>query len=184
MIQISFWTGEAVFTAIWILVRVIVWIVRGRIDLKREAVLLIMYVNLAVIIRFTFYPLETVDGHIQPLLFDPSQIYPFHINPVPFSNLNVYADKKSMWTEIIGNIALFIPSGIVIPIVYKKLNSLWKTLALGAGISLSIELIQLFFYTRTTDTNDFIFNTFGVFIGYCIYALVKRLFKRKEVKDA
>ena len=184
MTEISFWAGETVFTAIWISARVIVWIVRGKIDLKREAELLLMYINLAVIIRFTFFPMELVDGKIQPLVFDASQIFPFKLNLIPFTNLFVFASEKDALLNIISNVAMFIPSGIVLPIVYKRLDCFWKTIAAGAAISLSIELIQLLFYTRTTDTNDLILNTLGVMIGYGIYTLVKRLTKRKEVTDA
>lgn len=184
MTEISFWAGETVFTAIWISARVIMWIIRGKIDLKREAVLLLMYINLAVIIRFTFFPMELVDGKIQPLPFDASQIYPFKLNLIPLSNLFDFESSKAALLNIIGNVAMFIPSGIVLPIVYKRFDSFWKTVGVGFAISLSIELIQLLFYTRTTDTNDLILNTIGVMIGYGIYALIKRLTKRKEVKDA
>lgn len=184
MIEISFWTAELVFAAIWLIVRIVVWIVRGRIDLRREAMLLLMYINLAVIIRFTFFPMALVDGKVQPLVFDASQIYPFKLNLIPFTNLFAFAGTKETLTNIIGNVAMFIPSGIVLPIVYKRLDSFWKTVAAGAAISLCIELIQLLFYTRTTDTNDLILNTLGVMIGYGIYALIKKLSRRKEAKDA
>ena len=51
MVKISFLTAELVFAAIWLLTRLVVWIRQGRISWKREAVLLLMYINLAVIIR-------------------------------------------------------------------------------------------------------------------------------------
>lgn len=54
MIRISLLTGELVFTALWLLCRAAVWIRQGRIDWKREAELLLMYINLAVLIRFVF----------------------------------------------------------------------------------------------------------------------------------
>ena len=52
MLEISFLSAELAFTAVWLLVRIIIWIRRNSIDWKREAVLLLMYLNLAVIIRF------------------------------------------------------------------------------------------------------------------------------------
>ena len=56
MLEISFLTAELIFTLIWIIVRIVVWIRQKRIDWKREAVLLLMYINLAVIIRVLVFP--------------------------------------------------------------------------------------------------------------------------------
>lgn len=57
------------------------------IDWKREAVLLLMYVNLAVIIRFAFFPMSKADGYIQPLIFDAATVFPFSVNLLPVVNL-------------------------------------------------------------------------------------------------
>lgn len=51
MREISFIELECFFAVIWLVCRIIVWIRQGYINRKREAVLLLMYVNLAVIIR-------------------------------------------------------------------------------------------------------------------------------------
>ena len=56
MFEISFFSAELTFTAVWMLVRICIWIRQKRIDWKREAVLALMYFNLAVIIRFVFFP--------------------------------------------------------------------------------------------------------------------------------
>ena len=68
MFSITFLAFELVFTAVWLLARLLVWIRQKRIIWKREAVLLLMYINLAVIIRFVFFPRELINGHIQPLV--------------------------------------------------------------------------------------------------------------------
>ena len=56
--SISLLSAELFFTAVWIVIRVIVWVRNRKIDWKREALLLLMYVNLAVIIRIVFFPME------------------------------------------------------------------------------------------------------------------------------
>ena len=66
MVEIPFLFLEITFAAIWIVIRVAIWIKQKQIDWKREAVLLLMFINLAVILRFTFFPMSKVDGHIQP----------------------------------------------------------------------------------------------------------------------
>ena len=175
MIQISFLMAEIVFTAIWLLTRLCVWIKQKRLDWKREAVLLLMYINLAVIIRFVFFPRALVDGHIQPLILDTAAVLPLRVNLTPLIHLFEYDGLRDLLWNVAGNTAMFIPSGIVLPIVYKKLNRLWKVAATGAFISLCIEILQLPFASRASDIDDLILNTLGVVIGYGIYAAVKRL---------
>ena len=51
MIEIPFLFLEFVFALIWLAIRVGVWCKQKHIDWKREAVLLLMYINLAVIIH-------------------------------------------------------------------------------------------------------------------------------------
>ena len=90
MFEISFLAAELTFSMIWLLVRVIVWIRQKRIVLKREAVLLLMYINLTVMIRFIFFSRELVNGHIQPLIFDSAAAFPLRVNFVPFIHLFDY----------------------------------------------------------------------------------------------
>ena len=173
MIEIPFLFLEIVFSAIWLIIRIAIWIKQKRMDWKREAVLLLMYINLAVIIRFTFFPMSKVDGHIQPLVFDIATAFPFRVNLLPLLKLFDYDSKRDLLLNVIGNAAMFVPSGIILPIVYKRLNTFWKVLLAGIGISLCIEIIQLPFSVRATDIDDLILNTIGVIVGYGIYTLMQ-----------
>lgn len=171
MIEISFLAAELIFVSVWLLIRLLVWIKQKKIIWKREAVLLLMFINLAVIIRFTFFPRELVNGHIRPLVFDLQAAFPFRLNFVPFANLLQYDSVRDIIWNVVGNTAMFIPSGIVLPVVYKRLDNFGKVIAAGAFISLCIEIIQLPFASRVTDIDDLILNTLGVTIGYGVYKL-------------
>ena len=175
MIEISFLASEMVFAAIWLLVRIGVWIKQRRVDLKREAVLLLMYINLAIIIRFVFFPRALVAGRIQPLVFDAAEMIPLRINLIPLVHLFEYGSVSDIIWNVVGNTALFIPSGIRLPVVYKKLNGFWKVVAAGALISLCIEFLQLPFVSRASDIDDLLMNTLGVAAGYGIYVFFRRL---------
>ncbi len=181
MTEISFTAIELIFAFIWIICRAAVIIKNKKIDWKREALLLLMYINLAVIIRFTFCPMETVNGKVQPLIFDPETAFPFRVNLIPFVNLFDYDNRRDLLLNVIGNAAMFIPSGIVLPVIYRKLNNFIKVVGAGALISLCIEIIQLPFSVRASDVDDLILNTAGVVVGYGIYALVRSI-KRKDKK--
>ena len=180
MIEIPFLLLEFVFTLIWLAIRAGVWYKQKHIDWKREAVLLLMYINLAVIIRFVFFPMDKVDGQVQPLIFDIATAFPFRVNLLPLVNLFDYDSKRDLLLNVIGNAAMFIPSGIVLPFVYKRLNSFWKVLLAGIGISLCIEMIQLPFSVRATDIDDLILNTIGVIVGYGIVTLIRCVRRTKQ----
>ncbi len=174
MIKLSFLAAQIAFASIWLLLRIWVWRKQRGVNWKREAVLLLMYVNLAVILRFVFFPRALVDGHIQPLVFDKAAVFPLRLNLTPLVHLFVYGSVRDTLWNVVGNTAMFIPTGILLPIVYKKLNGFWKVLAVGALISLCIELLQLPFASRASDIDDILMNTLGVAIGYGIYAIAAR----------
>lgn len=179
MIEFSFlFTTSLVITG-WFVFRFCVYRKTGIFDRKHEILQLMYLINLAVIARMVFHPMKTVDGHIQPLVFDVSTAWPFRINLVPFVNLLDYESKRDLLLNLIGNTAMFIPTGIITPILYKQLRSFKKTALTGFAISLAIEIIQLPFAVRASDVDDLILNTLGVVIGYGIYALVRKLRKKK-----
>ena len=177
MLEISILSAELAFTAVWLLVRISIWKRQNSIDWKREAVLLLMYLNLAVIIRFVFFPRDLVDGHVQPLIFEAAAVFPLRINLIPLVHLFDYDNVRDIVWNVIGNVAMFIPTGIVLPIVYRRVNRLWKVAAAGAFISLCTEILQLPFPSRASDVDDLILNTLGVVVGYGIFAAVKRIRK-------
>ena len=170
-------------SAIWLLVRMICWLKQKRVDPKREASLLLVYICIVVVVRFTFCPFGTVNGKIQPLLFDYQKIFPVWFNLVPFVYLFDYPEMKDAIINLVGNIAMFIPLGIVWPAVFKKLNTHGKVICAGVGICLSIELLQLPFFERATDIDDLILNSTGYLLGYGIYLVTNRLWRKYNKKE-
>ena len=137
-----------------------------------------MYINLAVLIRFVFYPFFTVNGQVQPLILNMGSIQPLRVNLIPLVNILDYDVEREAAINIIGNISMFIPTGIILPILYKRLDCFWKVLLAGAGLSFVIEMIQLLFPGSVTDIDDMILNTAGVAIGYGIFKLVNHFFRK------
>ncbi len=183
MFSISFFAAEAAFTILWLLMRLVVWKRQGCIRWKREAVLLLMFLNLAVIIRFVFFPRALVEGRVQPLVFDAAAVLPLRVNLTPLVYLFRYGSARDIVWNVVGNAVMFIPTGVVLPIVYRRLDCFWKVAAVGALISLCIEILQLPFASRASDVDDLILNTLGVVIGYGIYAAVKRLKKKQHTEN-
>ena len=88
----------------------------------------------------------------------------------------------NMIFNIFGNILMFVPTGIILPILYKRLDNFFKVAGTGFLMSLAIEIMQLPFAARTSDVDDLIMNTLGVATGFVIYITVryaKQLGKQK-----
>ena len=179
MICIPFSLTFAAITVLWVFTRAAICFRRNRFSLKRELQLLLVYVCIVVVVRFTFFPFGTVDGAVQPLEFDVANAFPPRINWVPFVYLFDYPVFREALINLIGNTAMFIPLGIVWPAVFRELDTHTKAIAAGVGTSLLIEILQLPFYVRCSDIDDLILNSAGYLLGYGIYLLVKALRQRR-----
>lgn len=160
-------------TIIWILIRSAIAISLRKFSIKRELQMLLVYICLVVIARFVYFPLERVDGKIGTLLIGFSDTPTYMISLIPFYFL---FDRYDGWLiNILGNIAMFIPVGIVWPICFRKLDSIKKTVLAGMVFILFIELTQLLCPTRHTDIDDLILNTTGVAIGASILFAIRKI---------
>lgn len=178
MFEIAYWEMFTVLTAAMLAVSLI-WLVKTKEGFcSREIRLILFFICIVVIFRFVYFPLHHVDGKIAPLCFDRSKILPIWMNLVPFTFLT---DRYDGWViNVVGNILMFVPVGIVWPVCFKKLDTYGKAVLAGGGFSLFIELTQLFFYDRSSDIDDLILNTAGAAIGAAIYFLVKRVAAAKN----
>ena len=174
MLAISYSSMLAAISILWLLVRAAVFIKTGRLNWKREAQLLLVYVCLIVVARFTFFPLSKVNGQVQPLLFDAARMLPLRINLVPLVHLLDYPVFREAMLNLIGNTAMFLPVGVLWPLVYRELNTHTRVLSAGAGFSLCIEILQLPFFDRVTDIDDLLLNFLGFLMGYWLYLLFKK----------
>lgn len=180
MVCISYSVLLTAITLLWVMVRAFFCIRQKRICWKREAQLMLVYICIVVVARFTFFPFGKVDGRIQPLVFDAANAFPPRINLLPFVYMTDYPTRGDILRNVIGNTAMFVPLGIVWPAVFRKLDTHKKAIAAGIGTSLLIELLQLPFFDRVSDIDDLILNSAGFLMGYGISLLVKAIPKRKK----
>ncbi|WP_281521864.1 VanZ family protein [Dubosiella newyorkensis] len=118
-----------------------------------------------------FYLLVTFGVYIAGMLHftDPSTI--FDILDFTSADLNLNFVPFSTGISKIGyvlNVVLFVPFGVLIPLLFKEKHPFLETMGCGFLGSLFIEFSQLF-NERVSDVDDLIMNTFGVFIGWLIY---------------
>ena len=82
--------------------------------------------------------------------------------------------------NFLGNILLFIPIGLLFPVVARKRKWYW-TIGVGFSFSLLIETIQLITSLGYFDPDDIMLNTLGMTIGFGLWKLIHR--KRIETAN-
>lgn len=76
---------------------------------------------------------------------------------------------RSVWPlcyHVAGNLAWFVPFGVLAPLVWPRLRRLSRLTLAAAGLSLGIELGQFILATGATDIDDLLLNTLGAVLGW------------------
>lgn len=136
----------------------------------------------SIYIIFFVYVLIT----IRIILFKDVPIYAIFkggfrsVNLIPFYTIwEFITDSNISFTRaianIIGNIGIFIPMGIFLPVVLKKLDKK-NIIIIISLISLGFELIQYILAIGSSDIDDVILNSLGGILGIIIYTKMTKLF--------
>ena len=80
-------------------------------------------------------------------------------------------------TEVALNIFVFLPVGFMLASTFKGLDW-WKTLLIGCGISVSIEILQYFLKRGFPEFDDVFSNTIGCLIGLVAYKMIEYATRR------
>ena len=95
------------------------------------------------------------------------------LNLIPFA-------AYGSFREMIDNVLIFIPFGLLLSVNFKKVGSSLK-FAFILVLSLAFELIQFIFSIGATDITDVITNTVGGFLGLKLYGLSTRYMNNKNL---
>lgn len=110
---------------------------------------------------------------LQYIRFDPS------CNLIPF--IGMVENRTAMLLTVL-NVALFVPLGWLAPVLWPKYAD-WRQMAgLGLGVSLLIEVIQIFSF-RLTDVDDLIANTAGALLGLALYRLLPESWRQRLERE-
>ena len=93
-----------------------------------------------------------------------------YINPGLNLTLVPFADILAYPSNALLNVALFLPLGILLPLLWNQFRIMKNTVLFGFGVSLTIDLLQIL-VGRATDINDLITNTLGAFLGAVLWKL-------------
>jgi glycopeptide antibiotics resistance protein len=108
-----------------------------------------------------------------------------NLNLVPVTNI-IYSIRHMMqqhfrWGLLFqntpGNVLLFVPFGLLLPLISKKWRPFYRIFLLGMFCSAAIEGIQYLEKNvgvyRSVDIDDVILNTLGTALGWLLFRLIK-----------
>ncbi len=93
-----------------------------------------------------------------------------------------YGSRQQLLVNLAGNVAVFVPLGLLPTALWQRLRRLWKATLLCCASSCLIEFFQLFI-GRSVDVDDVILNTLGGVLGYLLFALLWALFSRRKARS-
>lgn len=103
----------------------------------------------------------------------------FHrsLNLIPFKTMVEYLhstyNPNIIFTNLLGNIAAFIPMGLLSPLVFKSIDNVKRVTFIVLLSTLAVEILQYILGVGTADIDDIILNTLGGVIGFGLYRLFK-----------
>lgn len=107
-------------------------------------------------------------------------------NFIPFKTIVEYVQRyidgyrNLSVLNLLGNLALFVPMGMALPYLFKKLNRFWKVVLCVLGMVVFVEIAQGLLRVGSIDIDDVIFNVSGAMIGYGIIKIppVEKLLRK------
>ena len=119
------------------------------------------------------------------LTLEPAHPLPGQVvddNLVPFHTLSIYLANLGSWfwmRNLLGNLALLLPLGLLGPIALPALDRWWRIALVALLVSTAIELTQLLVPDRSADIDDVLVNVAGAILGYVVLGIA-RLISRAD----
>ena len=96
-----------------------------------------------------------------------------------FWNYRVQVGFFAMFTNLFGNVVIFVPFGFFMPMA-SKYRSFFSTLFYSFGLSLCVETFQLLTKVGSFDVDDLLLNTLGGVVGYMIFVIGARIRRQHD----
>lgn len=89
-----------------------------------------------------------------------------------------YYHARVAAVNILGNVAMFVPFGVFLPTVWRKLQRAWKAIPVGFLTIILVEILQLFTLRGRCDVDDVLLNMVGIILGYALWRLGQWICKK------
>ena len=149
--------------------------------IKRKQYQRLGTVLIVIYIGFVFYFLL-----ISEIYGRTGEMQNYHYNLVLFKEIKRFWNYRnqlgifSAFSNLAGNILIFIPFGFIVPMASER-RSIFATAVGAVLLSLLIETIQLFTKVGSFDVDDLLLNAIGGVAGYFIF-IISNWIRRKHVE--
>ena len=82
------------------------------------------------------------------------------------------------WANVLLNVALFMPLGVLVPLVFPKCRKVLRMFAVALGATLLVESLQWLRGSGIFDVDDIFSNTLGAMMGWCLLTMVLSMAKQ------
>ena len=106
------------------------------------------------------------------------------VMPLFYSYKDAWREFSAVaWRNIILNICMFVPFGMLLPLGILFFRRFWRTYLAGLLFTVIIEGVQLFGSLGIFELDDILNNTVGTMIGYGLFALVMLVWEGRKHRE-
>ena len=145
---------------------------RGARTYRRKALWMLLVYYLAILSVLLFF-----GG-----LFHVDRAWGSAVNLEPFYTIRRFlihyqrTGSLSSLSNLLGNIVILIPLGILVPLIFRPLRRFWLTFPLLALFAAGVEYIQWRTGVGIADVDDSILNFAGAAVGYVLTRLCQMIY--------
>jgi glycopeptide antibiotics resistance protein len=107
-------------------------------------------------------------------------VYGKSANLVLFDSIRLMWRSHDYWLifkNVFGNVILFLPFGLLLPLILRKFNAWRFMFVAGFGTSFLIEALQYEYFKRIFDIDDIFLNGLGAMTGLFLFKFLALLFR-------
>ena len=82
--------------------------------------------------------------------------------------------------NLAGNVALFVPLGAFLPLLWRPMRKLWLFLPAFVAVIAAVEGAQYVTALGVCDVDDLILNTIGGLIGWAVFMLARCMHRKQK----
>lgn len=113
--------------------------------------------------------------HLDRVWGGPVNLEPFYTIRNFFVHYRRTGSLSSLF-NLLGNIAILVPLGVLLPVMFRPMRHFWTFLPLAALIAVGVEYLQWRTATGIADIDDSILNFIGAAAGYVVTRLCQMVY--------
>ena len=155
------WKEICFFADCVVAIILLILAIRKKINIKKSISILLLFAHTILVFTSTVFSRSRIQD--AQIIIDVLWIF-----------RKIYNGESYLVGELIYNVLMFIPIGILTPCVKSNIN-IRSISAMGLLISGTIELMQMVLKCGYFETMDIICNSIGILVGYFLCCIVRKI---------